>query len=243
MYINLLLVLENESNEDALSKKENEKKRKRPDQDEAPIDKVCKNQKLSEKEIANLRPIPKSKNDDGPQIVVTLDGLDSKTIKDIILRNKEAINGPILSSRKDKETKEKSTKRASVIPKEKSPSDFRKLTFEKISDRFGRLNKTHENTDSDREKGEVKNFKLQNFEKNKEKSSTESKNRQLIAQLSEKFGKVDREFENKKRRYPEQDRRYLYDSRKGEREDNERNGKYKRSERRSNKEGSLAKRF
>lgn len=203
----------------------NEKKRKRLNKEDVGTSKSSKNQKLSEKEIANLRVIPNSKsNDSGPQIVVTLDGLDSKRIKDIILRNKEAVNGPIVSTfgkkSSDKETKSK------VLPK--SP-DKKQSSFEKISDRFARLNKTSEDSSFEKGKNEKNNVKYSDHER-KEKSSTESKNRQLIAQLSEKFGKVDREFENKKRRL-------ISDAKKSRRESSERNGKYNRFERNSVRDG------
>ncbi|KAK6633998.1 hypothetical protein RUM44_004605 [Polyplax serrata] len=220
--------------DDDLVKKENEKKRKRLMENEA----AAKNQKLT-----NARTIPNSneeeddeEDNDGPQIVVTLDGLDSKTVKDIIQRNKDSINGPAVSSRMEKETKEKVGKisqRLSIGAREKS--DSRKQGFEKISDRFGRLNRASEDVEMEKTWIETKNTKQKD---NVETNSTNSKNRQLIAQLSEKFGKVDRKFENKKRRYPEEERRYLYDSRKNERDDSDRNGRYKKSERKSNREGS-----
>lgn len=250
------MLSEREAEEGESSKKDDKRKRKKSGSDNASVENETKNPKLSDKEIANLRLIPNTpSNDDGPQIVVTLDGLNSKTIKDIILRNRGTPTGPLMNSMASKKFNEKDAKDVKISgdkfeknirithkvgesinqastskTQEKNSSESKKYGFERISDRFGRINRISDNSDS-------KDKSLESS-KNKFISPGESKNKKLIAQLSEKFGKVDREFDSKKRKYLEEERRYSYGSRRNEREDVERESKYKKSEKKSSREGN-----
>ncbi|KAL0280671.1 UNVERIFIED_CONTAM: hypothetical protein PYX00_001896 [Menopon gallinae] len=252
-----------EGDDASLVDEERKRKKMKSDDDRPSGEETSKSRKTVEKASTNA----KTNSEEGPQIVVTLDGLTSKAIKDIILRNRDAPNGPLLATGRktdknndeEEDDEEESAKfRHKGLDSAKnagtsrhSDSESRERGFEKISERFGRINKTNEiheykekYYEFERERYEKKYLKYQgtekekHYEKLKDKyaSAGESKNKKLIAKLSEKFGKVDREFENKKRKYSDDDARYSYSSRRVDRPA-DRDGKYRKIERNTVRSG------
>lgn len=261
----LIYVLGREG-DDACSVDEERKRKRLKSDDERPTGEETS--KISRRGVERNTSSTKASCEEGPQIVVTLDGLTSKAIKDIMLRNRDAPNGPLLTTGKkpdknndeeDEEENDKfqykgtnSSKHAGTS--RQANSESREKGLEKMSERFGRINKSNEvheykekYYELERERCEKKyvkgTVKEKHYEKLKDKYSSagESKNKKLIAKLSEKFGKVDREFENKKRKYYTglDDARYSYSSRKVDRSA-DRNGKYRRVERNTVRSGGFS---